>query len=157
MTVSCTRTIWSFSPQVTAIGGIPSPSTVPPVYAHLSDLVLTYGATVVTLRSPQWGDSRTVIVESARDATMSNVLTIGRNPLWPTVEVFKFTFTALSDAVVSDYFAFSILTAGKQITLRDHQSQTWTGFILNPDGQSTQAGQQCDNDLEISFRGTLVA
>lgn len=151
-------TKWTFSPQVTEIGGIPTPSIEPPEYTAYSNILLYYpyfGATHnITLRAPIFGDSRVLTVEATRDTTMANVLLIGRNPLWPIINVFTYSFTGLDEGVIDDYFEFVKASVGKEIGLRDHRGQTWRGFILNPDGQSTQE-QECNNDLEISFRGTF--
>ena len=153
------RDEWLFAPQVTVIGGIETPSTTAPVFSHQSTLVLTYPyvspTLTVTLRSPKLGDSQTVTVESSRQTTLGNALRIGRNPIWPKVDVFSFLFEALTEEVVEEYFEFSIASAGKVIGLRDHRNRQYYGFILNPDGASSSE-QVCSKDLEISFRGYLT-
>lgn len=153
------RDEWLFAPQVTVISGIPTPSTTPPVFSHQSTLVLTYPyvspTTTVTLRSPKLGDSQTVTVEASRQTTLGNALRIGRNPIWPIIDIFNFTFEGLTDEVIEEYFVFSALTAGKMIGLRDHRNRQYYGFILNPDGASSSE-QVCSKDLEISFRGYLA-
>lgn len=159
MTIAC-RDEWLFAPQVTVIGGIPTPSTTPPVFVSHVDLVLTYPfvspTQTVTLRAPKLGDTHQVTVEAVRQQTMGGVTTMGRNGIWPIVDIYNFQFDGLPNDVIEAYFAFAILTAGQIVGLRDHLGRLFYGFILNPDGESNSE-QVCNNSLEISFRGTLSA
>ena len=150
---------WRFAPQVTVIGGQPTPSTVAPIYIDHSDVELTYPyvspTLTITLRSPKLGDVRNITVEAARNVSMGGYLTIGRNTIWPIVQIFTYDFEALDEDLIEDYFDFIRASVGQEIGLRDHRGLTWRGFILNPDGASTNH-QVCDSSLSINFRGTQV-
>ncbi len=160
MTTPC-PVIWKFAPQVTTIPGTTTPSTVAPTFALRSDVVLTFPYTSPTTTltipmAPAFGDSRVVTVESVRNSSMNGILTTVRNPLWPTIEIFTYTFASLEDEMIDDYFDFVESSLGLEIGLRDHRNQNWRGFILNPDGVSSQE-QNCDSNLSLSFRGVWVS
>lgn len=158
MTSTCPKQ-WIFSPQVTVVGSIPVPSTMPPTFSKKTDLVLSYPyptpSITCTLRAPELGNDNTLTVEAVRQVTMANVMVIGRNPIWPIVEIYKYTFSTLTDAQVDSYFNFINASAGKEIGLRDHRDQNYRGYILNPEA-AVSTDQSCSNNLSISFRGIRV-
>ena len=86
----------------------------------------------------------------------NGILRIFKDANWPDVEIIEMTFENLSKNEADALKIFVTNTAGKEITMIDHESRNWIGVIVSPEVVFTEAGRGCKNSMPIKFMGSLV-
>lgn len=166
MTASCPKQ-YIFSPQVTPSVGSSPPSITPPVFTHRENIVLTYPyispTLTIRLRTPSFGDTNVVTVESVRNVTVSNVPRFYRDPTWPVAEILTYNIEATYDVRTVDLTSYPLASLvefqtfirdsiGSEIGLLDFNNVQWHGFILNPDAPFLR-NQLNNSAINLIFRG----
>ena len=102
------------------------PETNPQTAVHQDTVVFTEGANVLTVRSPN--------MDNTFSFNEGKILRekIFRDSTWFRTVNHVLNLTALCDPDPALVLAFLKISAGKQMTYKDYQNQTWTGIILNP-------------------------
>lgn len=117
-----------------------------------TSVTLVFGATTVTLRKPDFGDSNSYEAFRIQRASRGGDLQIFQDPIWPTTEVLDFKFSQLDDP--SDLITFLTASLGGQIDLHDQFGRHWKGFILTPEGQIIQPKRKTFT-AAFRFQGVL--
>ena len=94
-------------------------------------LTLTYGASSVVFKNPDFSDSKQVETNAVLRETRHGELKGFRSTDWPTVTNWTYTFTGVREVVVIAYKAFLAIAEGLKVTLLDHNSATHYGYIVS--------------------------
>ena len=126
-----------------------------PTLTDPGQIVLTFGTLVLTLRNPEFGDSRNLEIARINRKTRGGDLVVFRDPMWPKTEVLRFAFDYLTETKAYALDHFLKVSLGQEITLVDYEGRSWTGIIRAPQGSIKQQGR-CQYQADFEFEGILV-
>ena len=109
------------------------PSITPPTLVRQNNIQLTYDATVLTLRGPEYSDRDRLYFQRIKRETRGGTLIIYADPLWPKTQMLALDFVGLTETESQEVLDFIIMSLGKIISIRDWENQTYDGIIMNPD------------------------
>jgi hypothetical protein len=124
-----------------------------PTIVRNPNFTLTYGGDDIVLRSPLFSDREEIFVERISRKTRGGDLKVFRDDQWLSVRTFRYKFEGLTNNQMIEAHAFLILTLGLKITILDHESLEWEGYIVNPQGESAEFVRICGNTMEFDFEG----
>lgn len=133
----------------------PDPVNAPPGYTNVTTtdpIVFKFGSRELNYRHYEFGNKQTVEFTRTNVRSKGGDLIIGPTKL--EVETLNFSFLLLKEKECNDLQAFFRDTLGKEIEFRDHESQWWTGIVMNPDTQKVQTGRHTFT-LSVTFEGGL--
>lgn len=124
-----------------------------PTIVRNPNFTLTYAAEELILRSPLFSDREEIFVERISRKTRGGDLKVFRDDQWLSIRTFRYKFEGLTNDQLVEAHAFLILTLGLKITILDHESLEWEGYIVNPQGESAEYVRVCGNTMEFDFEG----
>ena len=110
----------------------------------------------VNVRNPEFGNSDVVAYNTLIRRSVRNELLTGRPTTWPAIQIFKFSFRALSQADREALIEFWLASAGDEIGYLDHENRQWRGVLISDQPELVQVGPGCMSEVELEFRGELV-
>ncbi len=141
--------------SVCSEGYVPSP-----VLGSAKSIALTYPyaspSTTILLRDPKFGNTDTLNTNTRYKRTRSGQLSVVRGQHWPTIELLKVSFEALTEQQASDFRNFISLSAAFEIGYLDQESRQWRGLLTNPVLETSPVGIGCQYTLSFEFRGRLA-
>ena len=96
--------------------------------------------TTLTLRNPELNDTIGTVTQRVQGYTRGDTLYQYKDTRWFQTRIFNWTFTGLTKQNKIDILNFINISAGKYITVTDHNSQVFKCIIVNPDAPITQEG-----------------
>jgi hypothetical protein len=124
-----------------------------PAIVKNSDFTLTHGSDEIILRAPLFSDREEIFVERISRKTRGGDLKVFRDDQWLSVRTFRYKFEGLTNDQIIETHAFLIGTLGLKITVLDHESLEWEGYIVNPQGETAEFVRVCGNTMEFDFEG----
>jgi hypothetical protein len=149
--ITITQGVAYFKTDAVNLYNIPVPDPI-----DYLPVILTLGASVVTLKIPEIGDSDKIQVKRVQEQTRGGDTIIFRDPIWSITETLKYKFVNLTRARSQQLLSFFAESIGLSVQLRDHQGVTWNGIITTPDAQVVCINDNnCGSyDVEFEFQGT---
>lgn len=117
-------------------------------------ITLKYDRYAVQLRSPEFGDSIGLRLDTIIRRSMNKTPYSFTNPVEGRTR--DFSFKQLSRVEVRNYFNFIAASRGKNIMLIDHDNLKWQGSITSTPASSSHNGIN-NSDLAFTFEGVQVA
>ena len=117
----------------------------------MSAITLTYGATTITLRPPEFENVQSVSLSRVNRKTRNGDLIVFRDSNWSKAEILKLQFRYLSTKQSQDLLYFIQISLGQDVTFIDYEGRTFVGTIITPAGNISQPGIQ-DIGAEIEFQ-----
>ena len=108
------------------------------------------------MRNPLMDNEHQVQITRVSRQTRGLKRSVFRDSIWPKIESFRWTIPELTKAKRDSFFAFVVVSLGKQIRLTDFESRQWDGIISDPNEQSSQIRSSCGYIISFTFEGTLV-
>lgn len=105
------------------------------------------------LRSPNFGNTRTLDVQTIVRKNMGDELIVAFDPSWPKLEGFRMTISALKTQQKDDAIAFFIQMQGQIIQFTDFRSQVWEGLVGERVEIIDRMGDGCSFEISFSFEG----
>ena len=93
-------------------------------------ITMTYGARVLTLRNPTYGNIRNHTTKMGIASNRNGELLIAHDATWPVNDTQTFDFEAISETLTDEYRAFVADCQGNEIDIIDHNGDSWTGIII---------------------------
>lgn len=106
-------------------------------------------------RNPTFGNTDGLAFQRINGRTRGGDLILFRDAEWPKTETLGLTFDFPDEPDYRRFLNFIRASFGIEITYRDHENRTWTGFIQNPDVEGTQTGP-ATFQVQIVFEGDLI-
>jgi hypothetical protein len=132
------------------------PSETTPSLSQVDIFLLEYDTTTVTLPVPVEGNTHSLHVTRILRSNRSGELKSFSDANWPITESFKWQFQAISAKLKEEFLEFLELSAGKEVTITDHENRTWVGVITNPNAAATKVlRDSCGWTVEFDFEGEL--
>lgn len=131
---------------------------IPPV-TPAATVLLQFEATTLTLPSPEFGNGETLEFTRINRKTRGGDLMVFRDNTWPKDDVLSFNFERLTEQQSQDLLRFLAHSLGKDITLTDHESRKWIGYVLTPTGNVIQPAPRrsaCDRAFAASFEFQVI-
>lgn len=113
-------------------------------------------STSIALRNPKFGNTDSINTNTRFARTRSGQLSVARPAAWPTIELLKMSFEALSQSQADAFLAFIKTSAALEIGYLDQEARQWRGYIIDPTLTSTPVGIGCQYTLDFQFRGRLA-
>lgn len=114
----------------------------------------SFGAVEIELRNPEFGNSETLDLGLTLKRTMTGkVYTYIQTPV---KYVLKMSFEAVKESQRDDLITFLKVTAGQTLIFLNHNGETWSGKIIDPEKTFTQI-KSYRNQFDITFAGEKVA
>lgn len=148
----------TYSPFITAGGTLTPPSAAEPSIVIVNDIELFHPfntpTTTITLKRPNLGNIDGIHFRKVLNRSRALDLKLHRPQSWPKYHLLRYNFTNLSISMRDDLLTFMTNTLGQEIGLRDFESRTWRGLIVNPDAQLFQVNR-CHYAITLDFEVTL--
>jgi len=109
----------------------------------------------VILRSPEFGDSIRVNTNTVNTETRRGEQVTIRDVTWPISQIYRYTFTRITDEKVDEFKDFLIDYAGQEMQTVDHLGIIRVGVILTPVNEMIRVRGICSNDISFDFRGEI--
>jgi hypothetical protein len=133
----------------------PQGDDLPSVSLSASGVITLYdGATTITLRAPDFGNTEEINVQRAANRLRGGDLKLHRETIWPRNRRFNIHTSELERQVAMDLLDFIQDNLGAQITFTDHEGRVWDALILNPREAVTNKGD-CRYEADLELVGTL--
>lgn len=147
-----------YSPFITSGGTLTPPSATEPTITIVNDIELFYPfvspTTTITLKRPGLGNLNAEHYRRVLNRSRSLDLKLNSPQGWPKYTFLRYNFTNLSITMRDSLLLFMSDTLGKEIGLRDFESRTWRGLIVNPDAQMFQVNR-CHYAITLDFEVQL--
>jgi hypothetical protein len=108
------------------------------------------------LRNPEFGNvyvtDTNVFVNKTADGESLVIVASG----WPIVKKMAVRFAVLTEDEAATMLLFYEAVCGQLITIIDHESQIWEGFIVTENPGVSQDGQGCNYSTEFEFEGNII-
>lgn len=95
----------------------------------------------ITLPAPDFGNVETLGQTRIQRNTRGGTFVIFRDPMWPTTDEFDVTFSYLCATQAEGLRALVAKNVGLACTYLDHEGQSWSVLVTNPDLEVTQPGR----------------
>lgn len=109
----------------------------------------------VTLRSPNFGDSRQLDINTYNHRTRGGSLLYNKDINWVNIEKFKYQCDVnrniIGETIIDDLIEFLEATAGLLISLTDHNSVERYGYIITPVIEIITRKDICSYDVAFEF------
>lgn len=115
------------------------------------NLTLKYLTDEVILRSTNFGDSRTLDINTYKHKTRGGVLKYYKDTNWVDTEKFRYESIVNKDDVIDSLIAFLTLTAGLLITVTDHNAVERSGYIITPVADIITQKDACSYSIAFEF------
>jgi hypothetical protein len=112
---------------------------------------LTYGPTVINMKSPDFGNVERQEVARISRLSRGGDVQIYRDDMWPKTHTFSYTFSNLDRILTNVLLVFMRISLGKPVLVRDHFGINRIGIILTPAAEVAQQGIT-NNTLKIEFQ-----
>jgi hypothetical protein len=115
------------------------------------DVVFSYGVLSVTLPAPEFGDTDSIEQSRINRRSRGLDLIIYRDSIWSRRDIFRWTFSGLSESEAFAFQNFINQTVGLLVDITDFYGRSWQGTILNPDLTIEHAGLGCQYSFAVEF------
>lgn len=134
-------------------------SSVPslaPVIIRGSGITLEYDTTVLTLKSPDFGNRDSLSFNRINRVSRGGTLQVYADPQWPRTQLMSIDFLGLTEEEGQSVLSFVEESLGKDIKITDWEGRSWTGVITNPETALVRVGITGNMlSLEIEIHGML--
>lgn len=113
---------------------------------------LSYSMYSVSLPSPEFGNQEELGLTRIQRETRGGDLIVYSDPIWPKTKVFKMQFAGCDVTQRDDFFELVEASLGKVVTFADHEGNSHTGFIKNPQAPATHLFREKGIVLEFEFQ-----
>jgi hypothetical protein len=148
-----------FTQEASAVIQDKSQWTGAPTLVRRTTTVLTwpYDSPVLTIEIPvpEFNNQEKYNTRRVNRKSRGGTLDIFRDPSWPSVRNFDFSFEWLTDDQRYAMLDFLDRSLGEEIGMLDFESRQWRGIILTPSSEIADAGPS-KHGIEIAFEGDLV-
>jgi hypothetical protein len=121
---------------------------------HLDLVFQTYQ---VRLRAPDLGDIKRYSSGAVKRQLKGLVPRIFKDPSWPVIENYQFSFSSLTAAQKTDFENLYEAAIGQSITLYHSYGVTLTGYITNKSIEVLTEKDLCAYSLEFEFLATVIS
>lgn len=129
-----------------------------PTLTPAATLTLQYGDTVIVLPSPNFGNSERLSFTRINRKTRGGDLMVFRDQAWPKDDILTYEFDHLSEPIAQSLLRFFAQTLGRDVTLTDHESRKWIGYVLTPGQDVLQPAPKygCSKSWSASFEFQVI-
>jgi hypothetical protein len=121
----------------------------------LEKFKLIYNTRVIGLRSPDFNNS--VKLEENRISRYSRGgdIVVFRDNMWPEKRIFHWSFSYLNREKIEEVKSLFKESLGKNITIVDHENNSWEGVILTPGAAGVET-EKNNFTIDFEFQGVAV-
>ena len=157
--ITHTLTLKSFAKAY--VKGKPHLVLRPPPVPIAANVTLTDATESIVLPSPEFGNTDSIEHFRINRKTRGGDLKIFREFTWPKTERIRMAFKGVRVAIKDKLLAFLYRNRGRDITLIDYNSISWTVTVIKPEAEITESARRtgCDPrtyDITLEFEGTRL-
>lgn len=109
----------------------------------------------ITLYGPEFQNDEVFEALRAVNENRNGGILIYRKSTWPTNRVRRYSFSGIKKSVMTAFRTFVKNNAGAQIRIKDHEGNTWKGFITTPDIVFADFSKDSCGSYSFSFSALL--
>lgn len=111
-----------------------------PTGAARDTILLTFGATTLELRNPEFGDRVEIAPRRVFNRSRNGTVNIAQLSHWSKKRELEFTIRCLTESEKDAIISFYQESLGKEVTYTDPYSRSWTGILIQPDNPVIEEG-----------------